>query len=72
MASDNLQDFLAGNEAFAAAFADGDKPLPPARKALVLACMDARLHPEKALGLNIGDCHCVRNAGGRAAEALRS
>ena len=42
-------------------------------QALVLACMDARLHPEKSLGLSIGDCHCVRNAGGRASEdALRS
>lgn len=39
----------------------------------MLACMDARLHPEKSLGLSIGDCHCVRNAGGRASEdALRS
>lgn len=34
--------------------------------------MDARLHPEQSLGLSIGDCHCVRNAGGRASEdALR-
>eukprot|EP00878_Enallax_costatus_P021266 GHUV01022509.1.p1 GENE.GHUV01022509.1~~GHUV01022509.1.p1 ORF type:complete len:117 (+),score=21.47 GHUV01022509.1:678-1028(+) len=47
--------------------------MPPKRKALVLACMDARLHPEKVLGLEIGDCHAVRNARGRAsADALRS
>lgn len=35
--------------------------------------MDARLHPEKALGLNIGDSHVIRNAGGRVStDALRS
>lgn len=32
----------------------------------------ARIHPEKALGVAIGDIHVVRNAGGRAAEAIRS
>lgn len=32
----------------------------------------ARIHPEKALGVDIGDIHVVRNAGGRAADALRS
>jgi len=41
-------------------------------QALVLTCMDARLHPEAALGLKEGDAHVVRNAGGRAYEALRS
>lgn len=41
-------------------------------QALVIACMDARLHPEKVLGLEIGDAHVVRNAGGRAVDALRS
>ncbi|KXZ54097.1 hypothetical protein GPECTOR_5g200 [Gonium pectorale] len=67
------EEFLEANSAFAAEFKDGDKPLPPARKALILACMDARLHPEKAVGLHIGDCHCVRNAGGRASDdAIRS
>jgi carbonic anhydrase len=35
--------------------------------------MDARLHPEKALGLTIGDSHMIRNAGGRVSpDALRS
>jgi hypothetical protein len=32
----------------------------------------ARIHPEKALGVAIGDIHVVRNAGGRAVDALRS
>ncbi|KAF8334127.1 carbonic anhydrase [Cantharellus anzutake] len=47
-------------------------PLPPARKVLVLTCMDARIHPAQSLGLKEGDAHVVRNAGGRASDALRS
>ena len=48
--------------------------MPPARKVAVVTCMDARLqlHPEKFLGLEIGDAHVIRNAGGRVADALRS
>lgn len=42
------------------------------RKVFVLTCMDARLDPAKFLGLKEGDAHVYRNAGGRAAEALRS
>jgi carbonic anhydrase len=39
----------------------------------VLTCMDARIHPEKALGLEVGDAHVLRNAGGRVTEdVLRS
>jgi carbonic anhydrase len=35
--------------------------------------MDARLHPESFLGLDIGDAHVIRNAGGRASnDAIRS
>lgn len=69
-----VSEVLAYNvEKFVPAFTAGDKPMPPGRKALILACMDARLHPESTFGLNIGDCHCVRNAGGRASDdALRS
>jgi carbonic anhydrase len=46
--------------------------MPPARRVAVLACMDARLDPARILGLEEGDAHVVRNAGGRAADALRS
>eukprot|EP00879_Flechtneria_rotunda_P022334 GHRR01023564.1.p1 GENE.GHRR01023564.1~~GHRR01023564.1.p1 ORF type:complete len:155 (+),score=46.80 GHRR01023564.1:251-715(+) len=70
MATPNIKDFLASNDAFAAEFDKGHLPIPPARKALVLACMDARLHLEKVLGLGIGDAHVVRNAGGRATEEV--
>ncbi len=66
-------EFLAANEAYAAQFAKGDLPMPPARKTAVLACMDARLDPARVLGLEEGDAHVIRNAGGVAtADAIRS
>ncbi|MGH2918757.1 MAG: beta-class carbonic anhydrase [Solirubrobacteraceae bacterium] len=50
--------------AYAASFDKGDLPLPPARKLAVVACMDARLNPYGLLGLQEGDAHVIRNAGG--------
>ena len=68
-----LEGMLTANQAFQQSFHDGDKPMPPARKVAVVTCMDARIHPEQALGLEIGDAHMIRNAGGRASDdALRS
>ena len=64
---------LQNNEAYAASFAKGDLPGPPARKVAVLACMDARLDPARVLGLEEGDAHVIRNAGGVVTDdALRS
>jgi len=64
-----LQDMLTANQAFQQGFRDGDKAAPPARKVAIVTC----IHPEKALGLEIGDAHMIRNAGGRASDdALRS
>jgi len=60
-------------EAFAGSFDMGELPMPPAKQVAWLVCMDARLHPEKFLGLEIGDAHVIRNAGGRAPDdAIRS
>ena len=59
-----FDELLTANEAFAAHFDKSDLPMPPARRVAVVACMDARLHPEKALGLELGDAHMIRNAGG--------
>jgi carbonic anhydrase len=42
--------------------------MPPKRQVAVVTCMDARLHPEKFLGLEVGDAHVIRNAGGRASQ----
>jgi carbonic anhydrase len=65
--------YLANNDAYAAAFTKGDLPMPPAAKVAVVACMDARLDPARALGLEEGDAHVIRNAGGVVSEdAIRS
>ena len=67
------QEFQKANEAYASSFNKGDLPMPPARHVAVLTCMDARLHPARFLGLEIGDAHVIRNAGGRASDdAIRS
>jgi carbonic anhydrase len=57
-------DLLRNNEAYAAGFDKGDLPLPPAKKVAVVACMDARLDVHGLLGLQLGDAHVIRNAGG--------
>src|SRR4051812_21595444 len=57
-------ELLANNESYAAEFERGDLPLPPAKKVAVVACMDARIVPSRALGIHEGDAHVIRNAGG--------
>ena len=65
---------LAANETYAADFGDkANLTMPPARRFVVLTCMDARLDPAKFAGLSEGDAHVIRNAGGRASDdAIRS
>jgi len=64
---------LRKNDAYARSFDKGNLPLPPAKHLAVLACMDARLDVHKILGLNEGDAHVIRNAGGVATDdAIRS
>jgi carbonic anhydrase len=66
-------DLLAHNESYVASFEKGDLPLPPARKAAIIACMDARLNVYGMLGLTEGDAHVIRNAGGVVTDdAIRS
>src|SRR5436190_10523163 len=63
---------LENNEKYAAGFA-GPLPLPPAKGVAVVACMDARLDVHDLLGLEEGDAHVIRNAGGVVTEdELRS
>ena len=63
---------LENNEKYAASF-EGPLPLPPAKHVAVLACMDARLDVHDLLGLEEGDAHVIRNAGGVATDdAIRS
>lgn len=67
-----VQEFLKANDTYASTFKKSDLAMPPARHVAVLVCMDARIDPARALGLEEGDAHVIRNAGGRAADALRS
>src|SRR6476620_11009239 len=69
-----LTEVLAANKAYAENFGDkGKLPLPPGRRFAILTCMDARLDPAKFAGLEEGDAHVIRNAGGRASDdAIRS
>ncbi|KAF5564279.1 carbonic anhydrase [Fusarium napiforme] len=72
MSSSIVPEYEAANEQYAAAFTKGDLALPPSRHVAVVACMDARLDPAQVLGIELGSAHVIRNAGGRAADALRS
>ncbi|TMC39048.1 MAG: carbonic anhydrase [Chloroflexi bacterium] len=66
-------ELVRNNQSYAGSFKKGDLPLPPARHVAVLACMDARLDVHKILGLQEGDAHVIRNAGGAATDdAIRS
>jgi len=68
-----IHHFIDRNKEFVSRFRHGDKAMPPAQHLAVLTCMDARIHPEQVLGLEIGDAHMIRNAGGRASDdAIRS
>jgi carbonic anhydrase len=57
-------DLLRHNERFAREFEARELPAPPAKRIAVVTCMDARLDPALALGLDVGDAHVIRNAGG--------
>lgn len=60
-------ELLANNANYASGFT-GPLPLPPSRKVAVVACMDARLNVYGLLGLNEGEAHVIRNAGGAVTE----
>jgi carbonic anhydrase len=57
-------ELLQNAQTYASDFNRGELPLAPARKVAVVACMDARLNPYGLLGLEEGDAHVIRNAGG--------
>ena len=59
-----IDELLANNATYVARFDKGQLPLPPGKKVAVVACMDARLNVYGALGLQEGDAHVIRNAGG--------
>ncbi len=57
-------DFLEANRSYVENFTKSGKPMPPAKKVAVVACMDARIETGRLLGLEEGDAHVIRNAGG--------
>jgi carbonic anhydrase len=56
-------EYLRNNASYAQQF-KGPLPLPPSKGTAVVACMDARLNVYAILGLNEGESHVIRNAGG--------
>jgi carbonic anhydrase len=67
-----VDEIIQANREYASTFSRGDLPMPPKRHLAIVTCMDARILPSRILGLDVGDAHVIRNAGGRAKDALRS
>jgi carbonic anhydrase len=68
-----IDELVQNSERYAASFDKGDLPMPPAKRIAIVACMDARLNPQNLLGLEEGDAHVIRNAGGVVtADTIRS
>src|SRR3954471_22281224 len=67
-----VSELLEANARYAETFDKGDLPIPPRRKMVIVTCMDARINAFHLFGLEEGDAHIIRNAGGRTAEAIRS
>lgn len=70
MSKSNTDQFLDNNQRYArgesvhAAAHPGKQPIQPSRRVAVVGCMDARLDIEDLLGLQTGEAHIIRNAGG--------
>jgi carbonic anhydrase len=64
MLSSVTDELVAANRLYASEFADPGMDARPVRKVAIVACMDARIDLHAALGLHLGDCHTIRNAGG--------
>jgi carbonic anhydrase len=67
-----IDEMLKANEEYARQGGRGGDLTPPSRAVTVVTCMDARFFPSRVLGLEEGEAHVIRNAGGRTPEALRS
>ncbi len=68
-----IEQILKSNEKYSNDFKYGTLSSSPSKKLAVLACMDTRIIVENVLGLNVGEAHIIRNAGGIATDdAIRS
>lgn len=63
-------ELIANNAGYASTFQAGALQAAPALRVAIVACMDARLDPAKALGLALGDAHVMRNAGGTVTDDI--
>ena len=60
---ENNKKYATGQAVHSAAY-PGKQPIQPSKHVAVVACMDARLDVEDLLGLQTGEAHIIRNAGG--------
>jgi len=68
-----VEEILRANAAWAASFADTGRTAAPERRLVLVTCMDARIDVFRCFGLELGDAHVIRNAGGIVDDdALRS
>ncbi|EEB98473.1 hypothetical protein MPER_02009, partial [Moniliophthora perniciosa FA553] len=65
-------DFIKHNETYSKERHRPNLPTPPSKKLLIVTCMDSRIDNFESLGLQLGEAHIIRNAGGCAKDALRS
>lgn len=61
MLSDNQKHIEVASASYSSLFTMGHLALPPTKRYLVLTCMDARIDPAKAFGIELGDAHVIRN-----------
>lgn len=59
---------LEANARFAKNFPGTNLTAAPSRQVIILTCMDARIDNFTAFGLEVGDAHILRNAGGRVTD----
>lgn len=68
-----LTDMLEANEAYVRRRRAGSPSKRPRLRTVLLTCMDARIDPLLSLGLDVGEVHVLRNAGGRVTpDVVRS
>jgi carbonic anhydrase len=65
------EQILEANRAWASASFPGASPLAPARRLVVVSCMDSRIDVFAILGLHNGDAHIIRNAGGLVTDDVQ-
>src|SRR5258707_1486459 len=63
-----FDELMEHNKGYAKRFGLGHLQTPPVRKLVILTCMDSRMDLEQLLGLQVGDAHMIRNAGGLATD----